>query len=70
MVNGYKITKGNIRGNGRVWLKSPDRILAECRPGGQRSRRGWWQMRKLLRVQGIRGGGWGIHGKLPSEGSC
>ena len=40
MVNGYKITKGNIRGNGRVWLKSSDRILAECRPGGQRSRRG------------------------------
>ena len=33
-------TKGNIRGNGRVWLKSPDRILAECRPGGQRSRGG------------------------------
>ena len=52
MVSGYKITKGNIRGEGRVWLRSPDRILAECRPGGRRSCGGWWQMRKLLRVQG------------------
>ena len=70
MVGGYKITKGNIRGEGRNWLKSPDRILAECRPGGQRSCGGWWQMRKLLQVQGIREGGWGIRGKLPSQGSC
>ena len=52
MVSGYKITKGNIRGEGRVWLKSPDRILAECRPGGQRSCGGWWQMRKLLHFRG------------------
>ena len=33
MVSGYKITKGNIRGEGRVWLKTPERILAECKPG-------------------------------------
>ena len=66
VVSGYKITKGNIRGEGRVWLKSPDRILAECSPGGQMSCGGWWQMWKL-HVQGIREG-CGIHGKLPSKG--
>ena len=52
MVGGYKITKGNIRGEGKVWLKTPERILAECKPGGQRSYGGRWQMRKLLQVQG------------------
>ena len=52
MVSGYKITKGNIRGEGKVWLMTPERILAECKPGGQRSDGGRWQMRKLLQVQG------------------
>ena len=27
-------------------------------------------MRKLLHVQGVREGEWGIHGKQPSQGSC
>lgn len=35
-ISGWKITRKNIRCNGEFWLKQPNRILAEDRPGGIR----------------------------------
>ena len=68
---GRRLLRGDIRGEGRVWLKSPGRILAECRPGDQTSLGGRWQMRNLLTYPGgsAREDGEFIS-KLTSQDSC